>query len=65
MLLAWWRKARHLPPPQEALHEVRLISDELEASAAELNRTMESYLDADDPLCAMTVTLLNQRAMRQ
>ena len=61
MLLTWWRKVKHMQPQQEPLRAVRIISDQLEASTAELNKAMEVYLDADDPLCAMTVTLLNQR----
>jgi len=53
-----------MPPQQETLREVRIISDQLEASTAELTRAMESYLDSDDPLSAMTITLLRQRQIR-
>jgi hypothetical protein len=48
-----------------SLNEVVKQSEELAVNAKKLDKVLKPYKDADNPLIALTITLLNQQQSRE
>ncbi len=51
------------PRYDDTMHELHATTVELQKNVDELNQVAQSYLDASNPLIALTITLLNQQQM--
>ena len=51
-------------PNLDSLHELHAATEELDKTVNELHNVMQPLMDAQDPLVAMVVTILNERQWR-
>ena len=62
--MKWWKRFKNRGIAI-SLHEIDKQSHELEQNTKQLDEVLKPYRDADNPLIALTITLLNQQQSRE